>query len=118
LRAAAERDTRCVETNDSQPSNDLPLDLQAILADDRAGTLAAIVQEIHSHGDDADFVSMMGVGPLESLFHQGHGEALWPEVERLARTDPLFRRALRSVWAYDSPEFDRREALLAELPED
>lgn len=61
---------------------------------------------------------MMGVGPLESLLHQGHGELLWPELERLARADPLFRRARRSTWAYDSPEYDRREALLAELPED
>jgi hypothetical protein len=58
---------------------------------------------------------MVGCGPLESLLHQGHGDLLWPEIERLARSDELFRRALENVWAYDSPEYERRERLLAEL---
>ena len=62
-------------------------------------------------------ISHLGVGPLESLFHRGHKEDLWPEIEQLARHDERLRRALASSWAYDSPMFERREALLAELGE-
>ena len=44
-------------------------------------------------------------------------DELWPQIERLARGDVRFRRALSHVWAYESPEFDRRERLLEELGE-
>jgi hypothetical protein len=90
---------------------------EAIVADDPSATLAEIVGLLHAHAFDDDFVSMMGVGPIESLLHQGHGEALWPQMEHLVRTDAVFRRALRSAWAYESPEFERRKALLDELAE-
>ena len=83
-----------------------------------SAALSRILADIHAHADDSDFIDNVGCGPLESLFHQGHGEEVWSEVETLARTDPLFRRALRSVWAYSSPEYDRREALLAELSDE
>ena len=66
---------------------------------------------------DAHEIAMIGVGPLEVLFHQGHEDLLWPEIERLARSDPRFRRALASTWAYDSPRYDDRQALLRELGE-
>jgi len=79
--------------------------------------LAALVRVLHSTDQpDADLCSQVGCGDLESLLRD-HETALWPEVERLARTDLRFRRALSSVWAYDSPQFAHREALLAELGE-
>ena len=65
---------------------------------------------------DSDLCRDVGCGDLESLLSE-HETALWPEIERLARSDVRFRRALSSVWAYDSPEFERRAALLAELGE-
>lgn len=58
----------------------------------------------------------LGCGELEGLLDD-HEAELWPEIERLARTDPVFRRALQCAWAYDSPMFDQREKLLEEVGE-
>ncbi len=57
---------------------------------------------------DADLSSEIGCGDLQE-FIRTNGLRLWPRVEQLARANVRFRRALRSVWAYDSPEFERRE---------
>lgn len=65
---------------------------------------------------DDDLILEVGVGDLENLLRH-HEVELWPEIERAARSDQRFRRALCSVWAYDSPQFESREALLAELGE-
>ena len=65
--------------------------------------------------EDAEEIGRIGVGPLEVLFHQGHEDRLWPEIERLARSEPRFRRALASTWAYESSRYDDRQALLSEL---
>jgi len=46
-----------------------------------------------------------------------HEAELWPELEQLAREDVRFRRAYASVWAADSPLFERRMELLHELGE-
>jgi hypothetical protein len=82
-----------------------------------ADHLRSIVERLHSTPDpDPEVVVEVGVGDLENLVRD-HGDELWPEIERLARSDPRFRRALACVWAYDSPEYDRRKALLAELGE-
>lgn len=79
--------------------------------------LAEIVAVLHSTVDaDPDLCAEVGCGDLEEVLRDNE-TALWAEVERLARTDARFRRALSSVWAYDSPEFERRTALLAELGE-
>ena len=79
--------------------------------------LVRLVERLHETPEpDPDLCSQIGVGNLESLLRDNES-ALWPEVERLARADIRFRRALAAVWAYDSPEFDRRVALLAELGE-
>lgn len=79
--------------------------------------LDQIVDVLH-HAEDLDAAAgEVGCGDLEDLFHAGHEKELWPEIERLARADPIFRRALRAAWAYDSPMFERREALLQELGE-
>jgi hypothetical protein len=111
--------TARVDSDEPTPRKPLPLDLEAVVGDDPAQTLEDIIAELHSRPDpDEEFISMIGIGPLESLLHQSHGEALWPEIERLVRRDVLFRRALRSVRAYDSPEFDRRTALLEELTDE
>lgn len=69
-----------------------------------------LVDDLHASGDPDELALDIGCGPLESLFIHGHEEALWPDIERTARADPIFRRALRAVWAYDSPMFDQREA--------
>jgi hypothetical protein len=78
----------------------------------------SIVHQIRAAAEDDQAIMMLAVGPLEPFFHQGHEEDLWPEVERLAREEPVFRRALRQCWAYESPMFVRRERLLEELGEE
>lgn len=65
---------------------------------------------------DPDLCRDIGSGDLESLM-MVHEEGLWPEVEQLARSNARFRRALSNVWAYDSPKFGQRAALLEELGE-
>jgi ABC-type nitrate/sulfonate/bicarbonate transport system substrate-binding protein len=42
-------------------------------------------------------LSYIGAGPLEDLLY-GRGEQFIDEVERLARQDPKFRRALQGVY--------------------
>jgi uncharacterized protein DUF6869 len=86
--------------------------IEAVAGEDPSRTLADIVDEIHADPDRVA-IEMLGVGPLEALVHT-HGETLWPEIERLARSDRLFREALREVWAYESAEYALREALLEE----
>ena len=79
--------------------------------------LDELVAVLHSTAEpDPQLIGQVGLGPLESLLLQ-HEEELWPSLERLARNDERFRRALAAVWAYDSPAFDRREVLLKELGE-
>jgi hypothetical protein len=79
--------------------------------------LDEILALLHSTEDsDPELILDVGCGVLESLLFE-HEEELWPRIERLARDDVRFREALAAVWAYDSPAFERREALLAELGE-
>ena len=83
---------------------------------DRA--LDAILATLHSTPEpDFDLIMELGSGPLEALFHQGHEAPLWTRIERLARNDLRFRRALSVAWAFESPMFARRDALLDELGE-
>ena len=80
--------------------------------------LEAIVTTLNSTPEpNFDLILEVGSGPLETLLRQGHEEMLWPRIERLARDDPRFRRALSVAWAYDSPMLARRDALLSELGE-
>lgn len=65
---------------------------------------------------DDELIGLIGAGELEELI-RAHGNKLWPDIERLARKDVRFRRALASVWAYDSKEYERRTQLLFELGE-
>ena len=84
---------------------------------DVGDALDEIVALLHSTEDpDPELMLDVGCGVLESLLFE-HEEELWPKIERLARDDVRFREALAAVWAYDSPAFERREALLAELGE-
>jgi len=83
-------------------------------ADEFLTRIVAIVNATAEPNED--LLSWVGCGELENLIRNA-GEELWPRIEKLARKDVRFRRALRSVWAYDSPEFDRRQALLADLGE-
>jgi hypothetical protein len=79
--------------------------------------LHELVERLHSSPElDFDLILDIGCGDLENLISD-HGENLWPEVEHLARSDRIFQRALRFVWAYDSPEFARRKELLGERGE-
>lgn len=80
--------------------------------------LAEIVDELDAAEDEAidDLCGRIGAGRLERVLRKNETE-LWDVIESLARSNPRFRRALSSVWAYGSPMFDRREALLAELGE-
>ena len=66
---------------------------------------------------DAERINAIGCGPLETLFHKGYEDRLWQSIERLAREDVRFRRALASAWAYQSPRYADRRALLEQLGE-
>ena len=65
---------------------------------------------------DPELILEVGCGDLETLLRDDE-ERLWSDVERSARSDVRFRRALAAVWAYDSPMYERRMALLLELRE-
>lgn len=79
--------------------------------------LTRIVDALHASAEpDEELIGEQGAGPLESLLRE-HERELWPHVERLARDDIRFRRALAYAWAYDSSCFERRHALLEELGE-
>jgi uncharacterized protein DUF6869 len=110
------RHTAGMSPEDDEPDMD-PL-LEAVIMDraEPNELLEDILRALHAADDPERIVGSVGAGPLETLIEH-HGEALWPEIERLARADPVFRRSLRSVWAYDSPEFERRDQLLRELGE-
>lgn len=85
--------------------------------DDAAQHLSDIVGRLDAPIEpDARLAAEIGAGDLENLV-RAHGVQLWGQIEKLARTNIRFRRALRSVWAYDSPEYDRRTSLLEELGE-
>lgn len=92
--------------------------LRAIQAnEDPAELLAEVVAMLDSTPEpDVELIAYVGVGALEEIVRQ-HGMELWEEIESLARENVRFRRAMRSVWAYDSPEFERRIRLLGELGE-
>ncbi|WP_460629661.1 DUF6869 domain-containing protein [Intrasporangium mesophilum] len=57
----------------------------------------AVITELLQSAADADAPVLVGSGPLEDLLHE-HGAAVIEEVERLARQEPTFTEALRSVW--------------------
>jgi hypothetical protein len=83
--------------------------------DDPEVTLRELVVRLHSTSEpDPQLILDIGCGDLESLLFE-HEIELWPTIERLAREDVRFRRALSHVWAYDSPAFEQRETLLEEL---
>jgi hypothetical protein len=79
--------------------------------------LDGLVRQLHETSEpDEERCGDIGVGPLENLLRH-HELELWDEVERLARSDARFLRALAYVWAYSSPAFARRDALLTDLGE-
>lgn len=84
--------------------------------DDRFARVLRLLEPLDLRKDEHE-ISMIGVGPLENLFHDGFEDWLWPDIERHARSDPKFRRALASSWAYRSSRFNDRRDLLAELGE-
>ncbi len=60
---------------------------------------------------------MSGPAISGSLFPAGHEKRLRPEIERLARADPVFRRRREPAGHTTLLMFERREALLQELGE-
>lgn len=46
---------------------------------------------------DDDACLAVGAGPLQNLLHD-HGNELIDQIERVARREPRFRRALTGVW--------------------
>jgi hypothetical protein len=58
------------------------------------GTAAlALIVDLLASAPEAGGAATVGAGPLEDLLHD-HGDELIDEVERLARQDPAFSRAL------------------------
>ncbi|MFN8018260.1 MAG: hypothetical protein U0P45_09060 [Acidimicrobiales bacterium] len=64
-----------------------------------AELLEEIAQKTRAAADDHDRLIDIGAGVLESMFHQGYADEVWPEMVRLAESEPPFRTALGAVWA-------------------
>jgi hypothetical protein len=62
-------------------------------------------------------LSYVAAGPLEDLLY-GRGEQFINEVERLARQDPKFRRALRSVYNESASPGDVHDRVIRAAAED
>jgi hypothetical protein len=86
--------------------------VEALVADDPHAALLRILKGVH--GADREGAGVVPVGPLLALLHD---DGLWFEIEILGRSDPLFRRVLRMVRAYDSAGHDRLDVLLAQFTE-
>src|SRR3954470_17244582 len=56
-----------------------------------------LVEALIASAPDSDAVAVVSAGPLEELVYD-HGAALVDGIERRARQDPAFGKALRSVW--------------------
>jgi hypothetical protein len=84
--------------------------VEALVADDPHAALLRILKGLH--GADREGAGFVPVGPLLALLHD---DGLWSEIEILARSDPLFRRVLRTVRAYDSAGRERLDVLLAQF---
>lgn len=63
--------------------------------------------------DDEATLDLIGAGHLED-FVGNHGPQYIDRIEQAARTSERFRRALRGVWAFDSPVRPRVDAILGE----
>lgn len=70
--------------------------VQRYVRDDPAYAWSLTLQLIAA-APTPEALSYVAAGPLEDLLY-ARGEIFIDEVERLARQDPKFRRALRSVW--------------------
>jgi hypothetical protein len=73
--------------------------------------LVAAIEEL----DDERLLDLVGAGDLESLI-EGHGEVFIDRIEVQGRASQRFRRALRGVWATESPVRARIDALVTEEP--
>lgn len=74
-----------------------------------------IVRRLHEPAQlDEDLCVLIGCGELENLI-SAHEDEIWLRVVEQATIDLRFRRVLSHSWAYDSPHWDERVALLAEL---
>lgn len=76
-----------------------------------------LVRALHA-ADDPDVAALdIGTEWLESLLHGQRGQELWPQVDELARRDPVFRRALRDSWSFSPDAPPQHEPLMWELGE-
>jgi len=63
------------------------------------GVVDALIVLAETADGDADLLGWVGAGPLEDLVsHSGNGLQVLAEVDRAARQNPAFRRALGNVW--------------------
>jgi hypothetical protein len=63
---------------------------------------------------DEELCSLLGCGELENLI-RAHEDEIWLRIVEQATIDRRFRLALSCSWAFDSPHFAERCALLEEL---
>jgi hypothetical protein len=68
----------------------------ADLVDDGSDGVVQLLVELNRADPDHDGATV-GAGPLEDLVH-AHGDRMIDELERQARQDPSFRKALSTVW--------------------
>ena len=91
------------------PAHDYVDDLMERGATGAVDLLQALVDAAPSE----DALAHLGAGPVEDLIsHYRHGQAVLAEVERHARQDPRFARAVSAVWLGRGvpPEVRRRLA--------
>jgi hypothetical protein len=68
----------------------------ADLVDDGAGGVVQLLAELNRADPEQDGATV-GAGPLEDFVH-AHGDRMIDELERQARQEPSFRKALSAVW--------------------
>ena len=90
--------------NDEPPKRRL-ISVEPTAATTPGELLDEIVTKIRASAHDHDRLLDIGVGELESMFHQSYTDDVWPEIVRLAETEPAFLWALGKVWA-DHPPLD------------
>jgi hypothetical protein len=81
-----------------------------------SGAVDVLVTLADATEGDEELLSWIGAGPLEDLVsHSGNGRAVLDDVERAARQQPMFRKALWRVWLGSSDVPERVRHRLAEL---
>jgi hypothetical protein len=100
--------TDCAMRNKGEWQTNAPNLVGDLIRDGHPASLD-VIQSLVDLAETDDELDFVGASPLEDLLsHNGHGLAFVDEVERRARQQPRFRKAVTGVWlGMDVPEVVR-----------